>query len=56
LRSKAEFLSPHRVFYLRSTILVDVSGSVEAPNKLPLLKQSLRLLVNQLNEVCGGGC
>lgn len=28
--------------------LLDVSGSMGAPNKLPLLKKSLRLLVNQL--------
>ncbi|MDX1389343.1 MAG: von Willebrand factor type A domain-containing protein, partial [Acidobacteriota bacterium] len=28
--------------------LLDVSGSMQAPNKLPLLKQSLRLLVNEL--------
>lgn len=30
--------------------LLDVSGSMEAPHKLPLLKQSLRLLVDQLRE------
>jgi Ca-activated chloride channel family protein len=28
--------------------LIDVSGSMNRPNKLPLVKQSLRLLVNQL--------
>ncbi len=28
--------------------LLDVSGSMEAPNKLPLVKESLRLLVSQL--------
>jgi Ca-activated chloride channel family protein len=28
--------------------LIDVSGSMQPPNKLPLLKQSLRLLVNEL--------
>jgi Ca-activated chloride channel family protein len=28
--------------------LLDVSGSMDAPNKLPLLKHSLRLLVNEL--------
>ncbi|QDQ29322.1 VWA domain-containing protein [Chitinimonas arctica] len=28
--------------------LVDVSGSMEQPNKLPLLKQSLKMFVNQL--------
>ncbi len=30
--------------------LIDVSGSMEEPNKLPLVKQSLRLLVNELRE------
>lgn len=30
--------------------LVDVSGSMDQPNKLPLLKKSLRLLVNQMQE------
>lgn len=31
------------------TFLLDVSGSMESPNKLPLLRRSLKLLVNQLN-------
>jgi Ca-activated chloride channel family protein len=31
-------------------LLIDVSGSMQAPNKLPLVKQSLRLLVDQLRE------
>lgn len=30
--------------------LVDVSGSMEEPDKLPLVKSSLKLLVNQLRE------
>ena len=30
--------------------LLDVSGSMSAPNKLPLLKQSLSMLVDQLSE------
>ena len=30
--------------------LLDVSGSMGAPNKLPLLRQSLRLVVDQLRE------
>jgi Ca-activated chloride channel family protein len=30
--------------------LLDVSGSMNQPNKLPLLKSSLRMLVNQLHE------
>ncbi|HWV56498.1 MAG TPA: von Willebrand factor type A domain-containing protein [Longimicrobiales bacterium] len=31
--------------------LIDVSGSMDAPNKLPLVKQSLRMLVDQLRPV-----
>lgn len=30
--------------------LIDVSGSMSAPNKLPLLKQSLKMLVQQLDK------
>jgi Ca-activated chloride channel family protein len=30
--------------------LIDVSGSMNEPNKLPLVKESLKLLVNQLGE------
>lgn len=30
--------------------LLDVSGSMSSPNKLPLLKRSLKLLVNELRE------
>ncbi|MEZ6120579.1 MAG: VWA domain-containing protein [Pirellulaceae bacterium] len=30
--------------------LLDVSGSMDQPNKLPLLKKSMKLLVNQLGE------
>jgi Ca-activated chloride channel family protein len=32
------------------TFLIDVSGSMEAQNKLPLLKLALKLLVNQLRK------
>lgn len=32
------------------TFLIDVSGSMESPNKLPLLKSAFKLLVNQLRE------
>jgi len=30
--------------------LIDVSGSMDAPNRLPLVKQALKLLVSQLGE------
>jgi len=32
------------------TFLIDVSGSMDSPNKLPLLKSAFKLLVNQLRE------
>jgi Ca-activated chloride channel family protein len=32
------------------TFLIDVSGSMNEPNKLPLLKQSMRMLVNELKS------
>lgn len=32
------------------TFLIDVSGSMSSPNKLPLLKSAFKLLVNQLRE------
>lgn len=44
-RIATENLPPSNLVFL-----LDVSGSMDAPNKLPLLKQSLRLLVNQLTE------
>ncbi|MDZ4690615.1 VWA domain-containing protein [Terricaulis sp.] len=34
---------------LNLVLLLDVSGSMNAPNKLPLLQQSFRLLIDQLN-------
>ena len=39
----AEKLPPNNLVFL-----IDVSGSMNEPNKLPLLKSSLKLLVNQL--------
>ena len=33
------------------TFLLDVSGSMEDPNKLPLVKSAFRLLVNQLRSI-----
>ena len=32
------------------TFLIDVSGSMDSPNKLPLLKSAFKLLVNQLRD------
>jgi len=42
-RMKTADLPPANLVFL-----IDVSGSMEMPNKLPLVKQSLALLVNQL--------
>src|SRR5437764_2445225 len=44
-RMKTADLPPTNLVFL-----IDVSGSMEMPNKLPLVKQSLGLLVNQLRE------
>lgn len=44
-RIATESLPPSNLVFL-----LDVSGSMDEPNKLPLLKQSLRLLANQLTE------
>lgn len=44
-RIEAEKLPPRRL-----TFLIDVSGSMNAPNRLPLVKQALGLLVEQLTE------
>jgi len=35
---------------LNLTFLVDVSGSMDEPNKLPLLQESLKLLVDQMQD------
>ena len=43
-RLSTENLPPSNLVFL-----IDVSGSMSDPNKLPLLKQAFRLLVNQLN-------
>jgi Ca-activated chloride channel family protein len=44
-RIAAENLPPRNLVFL-----LDVSGSMSSPNKLPLLKAALRLLVGQLTE------
>lgn len=42
---KTENLPPSNLVFL-----LDVSGSMDEPNKLPLLKSSMELLINQLTE------
>ncbi len=44
-RLEAENLPPSNLVFL-----LDVSGSMDSPDKLPLLKSALRLLVNELRE------
>jgi Ca-activated chloride channel family protein len=46
----ARRLDPTKVPPRNFVFLVDTSGSMNAPNRLPLLQQSLRLLVDQLTE------
>lgn len=44
-RIDTENLPPNNLVFL-----IDVSGSMSSPDKLPLVKQSLRLLVNEMRE------
>ena len=44
-RLRGERMPPSNLVFL-----IDVSGSMDEPNKLPLVKRSLRLLVDQLDE------
>jgi Ca-activated chloride channel family protein len=46
----AERIDPTKIPPRNFVFLVDTSGSMNAPNRLPLLQQSLHLLVDQLNE------
>jgi Ca-activated chloride channel homolog len=47
---RAERIDPSKMPPRNFVFLVDTSGSMDAANRLPLLQQSLRLLVEQLNE------
>ncbi len=46
----AQRIDPNKMPPRNFVFLVDTSGSMEAANRLPLLQQSLRLLVDQLNK------
>jgi Ca-activated chloride channel homolog len=46
----AQRIDPTKMPPRNFVFLVDTSGSMDAVNRLPLLQQSLRLLVGQLNE------
>ncbi|MAT54657.1 MAG: hypothetical protein CMN32_09260 [Saprospirales bacterium] len=45
---QGKVLTPENLPPANLVFLLDVSGSMQAPNKLPLVKSSLKLLVNQL--------
>lgn len=45
---QAKKISMEKLPQMNLTFLLDVSGSMNAPNKLPLLKQAFSLLANQL--------
>ncbi len=47
---QAERLDFSKAPHSNLVFLLDVSGSMAAPNKLPLLKKSLRLLIDELRE------
>lgn len=47
---KARTIAPEKRPQCNLVFLIDVSGSMEAPNKLPLLQSALELLVGQLSE------
>ncbi|MHA4808171.1 vWA domain-containing protein [Flavitalea flava] len=47
----ARKLDPSRIPPANLVFLIDVSGSMDMPNKLPLLKSAFNLLVNNLREV-----
>ncbi len=43
-------IDPEQRADARLTFVIDISGSMAEPNRLPLVKQSLRLLVDQLHQ------
>lgn len=47
----ARKLDPSRIPPANLVFLIDVSGSMDMPNKLPLLKSAFNLLVNNLREI-----
>ena len=47
----ARKIDPERIPPANLVFLIDISGSMDLPNKLPLLKSAFRLLVNNLRPV-----
>ncbi|MFO0660976.1 MAG: VWA domain-containing protein [Polyangiaceae bacterium] len=50
LAVKAKELAPSQVGPRNLVFLLDVSGSMMPPNRLPLVQRAMRMLVDQLNE------
>jgi Ca-activated chloride channel family protein len=51
LQVSARKIDPARVPPANLVLLIDISGSMDLPNKLPLLKSAFKLLVNNLRPV-----
>jgi Ca-activated chloride channel family protein len=51
LQVSARKIDPARIPPANLVLLIDVSGSMDLPNKLPLLKSAFNLLVNNLRDV-----
>ncbi|MCT4622606.1 MAG: von Willebrand factor type A domain-containing protein [Schleiferiaceae bacterium] len=47
---KADEIEMEEISRQNLVFLIDVSGSMSDPNKLPLVKRSLKMLVNELND------
>lgn len=47
----ARKLDPRSIPPANLVLLIDISGSMDMPNKLPLLKSAFRLLINNLREI-----
>ncbi|HEY4109268.1 YfbK domain-containing protein [Puia sp.] len=51
LQVSARKIDPARIPPANLVLLIDISGSMDLPNKLPLLKSAFRLLVNNLRPI-----
>ena len=51
LQVSARKIDPARIPPANLVLLIDISGSMDLPNKLPLLKSAFKLLVNNLRDV-----
>jgi Ca-activated chloride channel family protein len=51
LQVSARKIDPARIPPANLVLLIDISGSMDLPNKLPLLKSAFSLLVNNLRDV-----